>query len=154
MLFYKLNTVLQSHKVSYAIAGGWAVSLYGAVRGTVDIDIVLLLNLENLKRAVKALESIGLESRLPVTPQDLIDFRMEYIKNRKMLAWRFTNAKDRSEVVDILIVEDLKGLKTEVIKMGKQKVPLVAKADLIRMKKAAGRPQDLEDVRALEAIKK
>ncbi|MBI4404179.1 MAG: hypothetical protein HY537_08460 [Deltaproteobacteria bacterium] len=154
MLLYRVTQSFKNYQVEYAIAGGWAVALHGAVRGTVDIDIVLLLTKENLERAERALNSIGLQSRLPVTASDLIDFREEYIRNKRLLAWRFMNPLDHTEIVDLLIVVDLRKLRTKKVKVGQQRIPVVSKIDLIRMKKASGRPQDLEDIKALETIKK
>jgi hypothetical protein len=154
MLLYRLSHALKNQKVRYAVAGGWAVALHGAVRGTVDIDIALVLNADNMKRAEMALHSIGLESRLPVTVEDLVNFREEYINNKKLLAWRFMNPKDNTEIVDLLIVEDLKNLSIDKIKVGQKLIPVIAKSDLIKMKKRSGRPQDIEDVKALEVIKK
>ena len=154
MLIDRLTRALKKYKVQYAIAGGWAVALHGAVRGTVNIDVALVLNLKNLKLAEAALQSMGLVSRLPVTPDDLIGFREQYILNKKLLAWRFINPEDYTEIVDLLIVEDLKDLKVQKIKVGAETIPVVAKSALIQMKKKSGRPQDLEDIKALEAIEK
>lgn len=154
MLLYRLVNTFKTHKVQYAIAGGWAVALHGAVRGTVDIDIALVLNLANLKRAEAALNSMGLQSRLPLTPEDLINFREEYIQNKKLLAWRFVNPKDNTEIVDLLILDDLKDLSIQKLKVGKESIPVIAKDDLIRMKRKSNRPQDREDIKALETIKK
>ncbi len=65
--------------VRYAIVGGHAVALHGAVRGTVDIDLAIAWNRKTLVAAQKALNEVGLVSRLPVTSVDIFDFRNEYI---------------------------------------------------------------------------
>lgn len=54
--------------------------------------------------------------------------------------------------MDIILTENLKSLKTKTVKVHGKNFPLLAKADLIKMKKKAGRPQDLEDIKALEAL--
>jgi hypothetical protein len=69
--------------VRYAIVGGHAVALHGAVRGTVDIDLALAWNRKTLVAAQKALNEVGLVSRLPLTADDIFDFRKEYMR----LAW-------------------------------------------------------------------
>lgn len=154
MFIYRVTEAFMKHRVNYAIAGGWAVALHGAVRGTVDLDIALILSQDNLERAERALKTLGLESRLPLTAHEVIQFREEYIRNRNMLAWRFMNASDSTEIVDLLIMEDLRRLRKTSVKLGARTIPLVAIPDLIRMKKASGRPQDLEDIKALELLKK
>lgn len=152
MFVYRVTEALARHRVEYAIAGGWAVAFHGAVRGTVDLDLAVSLTQSNLTKAEKALGGIGLQSRLPVQANDIIQFREEYIQNRKMLAWRFVNPSDPTEVVDILIVDDLRELKTRMIKVGNRSLRIVALDDLIRMKRKSGRPQDREDIKALEKL--
>lgn len=154
MFIYRVLAVLQKARVEFAVAGGWAVALHGAVRGTVDLDIAVTLSERNLERAEKALVKIGLEPRPPITTGDIIEFRQEYIRNRNMMAWRFVNALNATEIVDILIVEDLRDLNTESISVGSKRIPIIAIDDLIRMKLKSGRPQDLEDVKALKEIRK
>lgn len=76
-------TVVQSlnqHKVRYAVVGGYAVALHGAIRGTVDIDLVIGLEQAEFSRLQKAMEAIGLVSRLPVTAEEVFTFREEYIR--------------------------------------------------------------------------
>ena len=41
MFLIRLVRALDKHKVDYAIVGGYAVALHGAIRGTVDVDLVL-----------------------------------------------------------------------------------------------------------------
>ena len=41
MLITQLCHSLEEHQIRYALVGGYAVALYGAVRGTVDIDFVI-----------------------------------------------------------------------------------------------------------------
>jgi hypothetical protein len=42
-IFKKLCSELNRFKISYCVAGGFAVSLWGAPRGTEDIDLVIML---------------------------------------------------------------------------------------------------------------
>ncbi len=68
---------LRDAGVRYAVVGGYAVALHGAVRGTLDIDVALHWSRTNLLRAETALQGIGLVSRLPVTGNEVYDFRDE-----------------------------------------------------------------------------
>ena len=138
--------------IRYAIVGGYAVALHGAVRGTVDVDCVINWNEKSLKQAEKALKGIGLESRLPVVAEEVYQFRDEYIHNRNLLAWRFYNPKDLSQQLDLLINFDLKGKKTKSFAIGDQVIKVLDKEALIAMKRQSGRPQDLADIRALEQL--
>ncbi|MEQ9022354.1 MAG: hypothetical protein RLN82_06285 [Pseudomonadales bacterium] len=139
--------------VRYAVVGGYAVALHGAVRGTVDVDCVINWSQKSLKQAEAALNDIGLESRLPVTAEDIFQFRDEYIQNRNLLAWSFYNPGDLSQQVDLLIHFDLKGKRTKEFRLGDQVIKVLNKEALIAMKRQSGRPQDLADIRALEHLR-
>ena len=154
MFVHRVLKALQKNKVKFAIAGGWAVALHGAVRSTVDLDIAVALTQTNMENVEKALRAIGLESRPPLHASDVIQFRTEYIKNRQMMAWRFASPSNGAEVVDVLIIEDLRDLSVESIQLRGKQTPVVALEDLIQMKKRSGRPQDLEDIKALKELKK
>ena len=135
-------------KVAFAIAGGYAVALHGAVRGTIDLDIVLRLEKAQYLSAEAALKAMGLQPRLPVTAAEVFEFREEYIKNRNLVAWSFVNPRDPSQIVDIVLTRDLAKMRTKKI----DGLPVLAKADLVAMKKESGRPQDLADIEALESL--
>ncbi len=138
--------------VRYAIVGGHAVALHGAVRGTVDIDVVLDWDRKTLTAAESALNEVGLVSRLPVTADDIFDFRNEYIEKRNLVAWNFYNPHDLAEQVDIIITYDLKGKRTKRIRLSSGSIQILALAELIEMKRKSARSQDTEDVQALEKL--
>ncbi len=153
MLLADVVKALTSHHVEYAIVGGYAVALYGAVRGTVDLDLVLELDEANYCAAEKALISIGLASRVPVTAKDVFHFREEYIHERNMIAWSFVDPSDRSRLVDIIITFAERKIPTTKIKALGMSIPVLQINALIAMKKTAGRAQDIQDISALERLK-
>jgi len=154
VFIYRVIEALEKRKVDYAIAGGYAVALHGAVRGTVDIDIVLRFTKKNLLAAEAALRDVGLQSRLPVKGDEVFDFREEYIKNRNLLAWNFINISNPTESVDIILTDDLRNLKTKIIRSGEKTLRVISIDDLIKMKAKSNRGQDLEDIKALRSLKK
>lgn len=152
MWVLRVIQALKLANVQYAIAGGYAVVLHGAVRGTVDLDLVLALSLGNLERAEVELKKLGLQSRIPVTAKEISQFRQEYISKRNLIAWSFVDPKDPSHVVDLIITHDLGDLTTVSKVVGGTKLTVLSLSSLIDMKKQAGRPQDMEDIKALEAL--
>ena len=154
MFLLRVCDALAKAGVRFAIAGGYAVALHGAVRGTVDVDIVVRLEEAAFANADAALKGIGLQPRLPVTAAEVFRFREEYIRNRNLLAWSFVNPANPAEVVDVLIAENLADCKAVQIPVKGRTVPVVSKADLIRMKTRSGRPQDVEDVAALKRLER
>ncbi len=152
MFLTTLVKALDHAGVKYAIAGGYAVALHGAVRGTVDIDLVVTISSRSLEAVEKTLLSLGLQSRIPVSGQDIFQFRDEYIKKRNLVAWSFSNSKNPIGLVDIIITHDLAKMKTVEKSVDGIKVKVLAIRDLIAMKRASGRPQDIEDIKALEKL--
>ena len=148
----RVCAALRDVGVRYAIVGGYAVALHGVVRGTIDIDLVVRWTRQTLAKAESALNSIGLESRLPISAADIYAFRDEYIENRNLIAWNFHNPDDPLEQVDIVINYDLTGKRIRRLELPSGPVHVLSVEDLITMKRASGRPQDLEDVRALERL--
>jgi len=152
MFIQKLIQSLTKYDVNYAVVGGYAVALHGAFRGTMDIDLVIQVDEQVFLHAEQALINIGLQPRLPVKASDVFHFRDEYINNRNMIAWSFVNPNNPAEMVDIIITENLNNMHT-VTKQGfGMDIQVLAIEDLINMKQKSGRPQDLEDIKALERL--
>ena len=141
-LFYCLN----EHKVKYLIIGGQAVIYHAEPRFTKDLDILVEPSKLNSKRLVSALKQFG-------APTDNLndgDF------SKKGTLFVFGIAPNR---VDILTGASGVTFTTAwknrvVVEQKKVKTFFCSKADLIKMKRAAGRPQDLLDIEALAATKK
>lgn len=107
MFIARVCQCLESNKIPYAVVGGYAVALHGAVRGTVDVDLIISLQEDIFVAVEKAMNSLGLHSRLPVTAKEVFHFRKEYIENRNLIAWSFINFQNPMEVVDIVITDNL-----------------------------------------------
>lgn len=143
---------LPCYKVPFAIVGGFAVALHGAVRGTVDIDIVIETTEKSFLHAEKALKSIGLTPRLPVSANEVFQFKDEYIEKRNLVAWTFVNSSNLTEIVDVILTQIYNKKDIEYKKVAQESIPVLSKAALIKMKRKSSRPQDLEDIKALEKI--
>lgn len=152
MFIEKIIQALQDHQVEYMLVGGYAVALHGAVRGTVDVDLVVALNKESFLQTEIALNSIDLKSRLPINAEEVFEHRDEYIEERNLIAWSFVNPDNPLEMVDIIITENAQDLEYVTKKINTVDVKVISKDDLIKMKQGSGRKQDLEDIKALEKI--
>lgn len=159
MFFKQAIAALSESGARYCVVGGFAVSLHGIPRMTYDLDIVVLLDLANLKRVDGALRSLGLAPRAPVELADLADdgVRREWLTDRNLMALSYGDPADPLREVDVLVsppVDSVLKLVTraKLVAVGNLTVPLVAISDLIEMKRRAGRPQDLADVAHLEQL--
>ena len=153
MLLLRVVEALSRFRVPYALVGGYAVALHGAVRGTVDIDIVIRWKEKDFQSSEKALNDLGLMSRLPVTATEVFRFREEYVRNRNMIAWTFVNPSRPSEIVDVILTENLTGMVLRRVRFQGRILRLASIEDLIRMKEKTGRPQDREDIKALRSLR-
>ena len=146
----RVCTALEAAGVPYAVVGGHAVALHGAVRGTVDVDVALAWSEEAVVKAEAALQTLGLVSQLPLAAADIVRHRDRYIAERNLLAWHFHNPDAPLEQVDVLIAYDLAGKAVERVRTPSGTLAVLSAEDLIAMKRASGRRQDLEDAEALE----
>ncbi len=153
MFLLKLTEALRQQRVPYAIVGGYAVAFHGAVRGTVDVDIVLRFTERDFVAVEKALATIDLQPRLPLTAREVFRFREEYIANRNLSAWTFVNPASPAEIVDVILTQDLAEMTVVRRRVRGKTIRLASIDDLIAMKRECGRPQDVEDVRALEKLR-
>ncbi len=153
MFIHDICSSLDKAQVPYAIVGGYAVALHGAIRGTVDVDVAIQWSLKNLQNTENAFKQLGLVSLIPITAENLFQFREEYIQNRNLIAWNFYDPSNPLNQVDIIINYDLNSVRNiKPIKTSSGTIRILSLHDLIEMKKASGRPQDLEDVKALNHL--
>ncbi|MBY0470220.1 hypothetical protein K2X30_03565 [bacterium] len=154
MFILQVCGALNKAKIGYAIVGGYAVALHGAVRGTVDLDIVLDLSEKDYVASEKVFTGLGLQCRLPVSAKQVFRFRQEYIENRNLVAWSFFDPIRPANQMDVIITHDQSKMKVEILTIQGVKVRVASIPDLIKMKKDANRPQDLEDIAALRKLQK
>lgn len=142
--------------VEHCIVGGLAVNLHGIPRATYDVDIVVRREREVLAKCRVALESIGLRCRLPIQLEELSTESTEDLARRNLIAVTFTDPSDPLREVDVLVAppvpaEELLARST-VLESAELALRVVSLADLVAMKRAAGRPQDLADLAHLERL--
>jgi predicted nucleotidyltransferase len=137
-----LLQLLNAHCVEFVIIGAAAFPLHGYARATLDIDIFIRPVPENARRAHEALAEFGYDLS-EVTPDDLL-------KN-KVLIRQYVVALDVHPFVRGV---DFDGVwdRRVLARFGGVDVPFASLEDLIAMKRAAGRPKDVEDLRVLERL--
>lgn len=148
-----LCNALTESGVRYAVVGGYAVALHGAVRGTMDVDIAINWNLSTLRKTEAVLTGLGLLSRLPINAEDIFRFRDEYVTKRRLIAWNFYDPKNLANQVDVIITFDMKGRTRKRLQTQAGVIYILNIDDLIQMKRASGRKQDIEDAQALDKLK-
>ena len=90
-LMERLTSAFDREGVRYGLVGGYAVALHGAPRGTIDVDCIIRHTEADFEACERALRTIGLEPRLPVTAKEVIKPRDDYIQRRNLIALSFVN---------------------------------------------------------------
>lgn len=139
----ELLRCLNRHRIKYLIVGGYAVMKYTEPRYTEDVDLLVEASVINSRRLVKALQEFG----APVDNLRPDEFSVEgtmyfmgIAPNRvdiltRIKGVRFLQAYSSSEKGSLFGVA----------------VKFLSRKDIIRAKRASGRPQDLLDLRKLKA---
>lgn len=162
MQLIALQTIAQHlarDHVRYLIAGGMAVVAHGYGRMTVDIDLVVKLEPDNIKNAFKALAVAGYRPRVPITPDQFADpsIRAGWIKDKGMVVLNLWSDQFRDTPVDIFVTEpfDFETAYAQALEETLENGLLLRFVNiptLLRMKRAAGREKDLDDIRHLEIL--
>lgn len=123
--------------------GASAFPVYGYARATLDIDLFVRPSVENIRKVIKALQEFGYD----LTGLSADDF----LKNKILI---------RQHIVEADIHPFVKGITFEEAwanrisaKFGDTEAFFPSLDDMIKMKKAAGRAIDLEDLKYLTRIR-
>ena len=160
LLYEEILREFQRNKVKYILVGGMAFNLLGGNRGTLDMEIIVEMSDENLRKIVTIMKKAGYHVKQPVDPMNIADkkIRQDWIKNKNMKAFNFYKGEKSYEEVDIVIdspisFKDAIKNATE-IKLGGLSLSIISPKYFIRMKKASGRDKDLKDIEDLKLIRK
>ncbi len=150
---------LERAGVRYLIVGGLAVVAHGHVRFTADVDLVLAAEPENLRSAIDVLRSLGYGPRAPVPIEAFLDAaeRARWRTEKGMVVFAMSSPQHPATEVDLFLEPpfEFETAWSKSVRMDLAAgVParFVALADLLAMKRAAGRPVDHLDVDALARL--
>ena len=156
MFYIDLFKALQAYDINYLLVGGLAVNLHGVPRMTMDVDLVIALDVDNLSKLEACTKFLGLYPSVPVKLADLaIAAKREALfKEKHLIALSMISEKPATPTLDIIIHHPLKFKKAYQNKIERDvsgtPVMLASIEDMITLKKAAGRAQDLSDIVHLE----
>jgi predicted nucleotidyltransferase len=144
--------LLVEHRVDFIVVGGVAATLHGSARVTRDLDVVYSRSAENLERLVTALRDHdpylrGVQRGLPFawdveTLRRGLNFDLEIDTGNLNLLGEIAAGGDYEELRLHSIQLQIFGLNVRCLDL----------ETLIRVKRAAGRPRDLEAVAELQVI--
>jgi hypothetical protein len=144
--FEELLRLLEQNSVRYMIIGGYAVAFHGYPRFTKDIDIFFLNSAGNIEKLQKALIEFGFPKS--TVPQKLFEKKGDIIQ--------FGVVPMRIDLLNKIPGITFEEAEKHVTRglFGEVEVNFVGKAELIKNKRASGRPQDNVDAGILGKVKK
>jgi hypothetical protein len=149
----ELFRALARREVEYVTIGGIAIQAHGGQRLTQDLDVAIAASTDNLARLADAL--IDLDARI-LGPDGQ---RSRSVPSAALLGssdqWHLITPHGPLDVLTLPAhlgsFTDMRARAHEVV-LGELTVPIAHRDDLLEMKRAAGRPQDLADIRLLETL--
>ncbi|OGI46873.1 MAG: hypothetical protein A2637_06040 [Candidatus Muproteobacteria bacterium RIFCSPHIGHO2_01_FULL_65_16] len=157
--FIPVFQLLNEAKVRYVVVGGIATILHGYVRATADVDLVVDLHAEEVKKAVRALTAYGFKPRAPVDPMQFADTaqRARWIEEKGMEVFSFFHPDHAEQTVDLFARHPIPfeplWSRSVLMNLGGVEVRVCSIDDLIEMKRLSGRQKDLADIEQLARIK-
>jgi len=142
--FKDLFKVFNEENVEYLVVGAHAVIFYVEPRFTQDLDVWVNPIVENATRVYSALKKYG---------APLINITNESFTDPELI-YQIGIAPNRIDIImEIAGVEFSDAWKNRVDSTyDNVPIHILGKSDLIKAKKATGRPQDLIDIERLEKI--
>ena len=144
--------VLAEHDVRFVLIGGWAAKLQGSPTVTADVDICYDQGKDNLVRLAEAMHQFRPRLRD-------VDPTLPFVLDRASLAASETlNLATTAGDVDLLAapagIDSFDALyrNADTLELEDLRLKVASIADLIAMKRAAGRPKDRVEVEILEAL--
>lgn len=140
--FRDILSALSDEGVEFLLVGAYALAVHGVPRATGDIDLWIRADPENARRVWRALTRFGAPTE-QLHQSDLcqpeIVFQIGVAPNRI----------DLITSIDGVTFQDAWTARQET-ELDGMRIPVISRQDLVRNKRASGRPQDLADVSRLE----
>lgn len=148
----RILPILAQNKVQYVVVGGVAGVAHGAARATYDLDVVYARGPDNLARVVSALAAYdpyprGAPEGLPFlwdvqTLQFGLNFTLRTALGFVDLLGEVTGGGTYEDLLPFTLELEIFGAKVRCVTLER----------LIQLKRAAGRPKDLEAIAELQAL--
>ena len=154
-----ITRALDQAGVPFIVVGGLAVVAHGYGRQTQDLDIVIRLHPEPVRSAFRALETLGYRPRIPVTAEGFANQqqRERWIEDKGMTVLNCRSEQHRDTPLAVFVTEPVDFSEEYRLAMVEEIAPgalvrILRLESLVRLKREAGRPQDLADIAELRLL--
>ena len=139
------DILVELHKAGarFVVLGGHAVAFHGHPRATKDLDVLVEANSNNAKRVYAALAAFGAPlSAFEVGVEDFASY--DGVLQLRVPPRRIDIINRADGITFAEAIADGESFTLEGCE-----IPVIGRSALIKNKRAAGRPQDIADVKAL-----
>ncbi|MFY0256049.1 nucleotidyltransferase [Chitinophaga sp. 30R24] len=143
--FEEFVSLLNKHQVAYMVVGGYALAFHGKPRHTGDLDIWINVSFENAERMLHVLRDFGMGS-LGFEKEDFL--QQEYINQ---IGYPPLRIDILNSIDGVEFGEAVKNRQQIVLDDGLE-ISFIGLQDLLKNKQAAGRSQDLTDIKEIRKI--
>lgn len=157
---YELVRKLAENDVKFIIAGGVAVVLHGVERVTMDLDIAIQLESDNVGRFIEVMKGYHMTPRVPVPAEVLLDrdaLRM-IVEEKHAVVFTFIDVDMPLKQVDVFLRDEL-SYETLIpatisVNLAGYKIRVLTREKLIELKKHVTpvRDKDVLDIKALQEL--
>ncbi len=145
--FRDLLLALSDAAADFVVLGGHAVAFHGHPRATKDLDVLVRADAENARRVYAALAAFGAPlSHFEVGEADFATYDGVLQMGVPPLRIDILNRAD-GITFDEAVAEGAS------FRLEGRTIPVIGRSALLKNKRAAGREQDIADVKAIEKIK-
>ncbi len=134
---------LNARNVRYVVIGATAFPVHGYARSTLDVDLFIEPTPPNAASTREALAAFG---------YDMSDVSIDELLSKKILIRQYTLETDIHPFVKGVTFDQVWEGRVED-RVGETPAAFAGLDDLIRMKEAAGRPKDIDDLRVLRKLR-
>jgi hypothetical protein len=150
---------LNDAKVRYLIVGGLAVVAHGYLRFTADLDLILDLREDNLRRAIPALAGLSYRPLVPVAAELFVypTIRAQWVREKGLTVFSLVSPHHPATTVDHFVEAPFPFDPAHAAAACFEVAPgvkatFVSREGLLQLKRQAGRAKDLEDINRLEEL--
>ena len=145
--FRDLLVALADAGAEFVVLGGHAVAFHGHPRATKDLDVLVRASVDNAKRVYGALATFGAPlSAFEVGEADFATYDGVLQMGVPPVRIDILNRADGISF-DEAIADGAQ------FELDDRAIPVIGRSALLKNKRAAGREQDLADIKALERVK-
>jgi len=164
MEYKKILSTLTNNDVRYLVVGAVGLVLSGYNRNTADLDLLVDLETDNLRKVIQFMNGNSYKPRPPVPATDILDSekRRSWTEEKNLKAFTFFDSKNPFGNIDLLIYSniDFKGAweRKQTFYVNETPIYVASLEDLEVLKANAVKnralPKDFQDLEAITELKR